>query len=308
MGIAIGGNAVSLSGSYIPVIYSAKLLIKFYGATVFGQIANTEYEGEIKDKGDSVVISTVPSMIVRDYVKGVDLVYDNPEPDTVTLDISHAKYYGVKINDIDKLQSNVAYAEKWSDDGSLQLKAAIDTSILSSIPADCDADNMGSTAGKQAHDIDLGAAGAPVVVTKANAIDKIVECSQILTEQLYPTTERWMVIPSWYKTRLLLSELKDASLTGDNRSTLRTGRLGVIGDFEIFESQSVKHVFDNSKNCGSIMFGHKSALTFASQLVKNDIVDNLNDFGKVMRGLHVYGYETIKPTGTGVLYATPGTL
>jgi len=29
----------------IPIIFSAKTLVKFYTATVFGEIANTEYEG-----------------------------------------------------------------------------------------------------------------------------------------------------------------------------------------------------------------------------------------------------------------------
>lgn len=34
-----------LSGTYIPEIWSGKLLEKFYAATVFAAIANTDYEG-----------------------------------------------------------------------------------------------------------------------------------------------------------------------------------------------------------------------------------------------------------------------
>ena len=34
-----------LSGTYIPTLYAAKLLVEFYKATVFGAISNTDYEG-----------------------------------------------------------------------------------------------------------------------------------------------------------------------------------------------------------------------------------------------------------------------
>jgi hypothetical protein len=48
--------------------------------------------------------------------------------------------------------------------------------------------------------------------------------------------------------------------------------------------------------------GHKSALTFASQLVKNEILPNPHDFGQLMRGLQVFGYEVIKPVSMLDLY------
>ena len=43
------------------------------------------------------------------------------------------------------------------------------------------------------------------------------------------------------------------------------------------------------------MAGHKSAITFASQIAKVETLQNPNDFGQLVRGLNVYGYNTIKP-------------
>jgi hypothetical protein len=37
----------ALSGTFIPTIWSGKLNVKFYATTVFGEIANTNYEGDI---------------------------------------------------------------------------------------------------------------------------------------------------------------------------------------------------------------------------------------------------------------------
>ncbi len=38
------------TGIFIPTLWSGKLLEKFYAATVLGAIANTDYEGEIKNR------------------------------------------------------------------------------------------------------------------------------------------------------------------------------------------------------------------------------------------------------------------
>lgn len=45
MPFPVAQGVPSLSGTYIPEIWSGKLLEKFYKATVFAQIANTDYEG-----------------------------------------------------------------------------------------------------------------------------------------------------------------------------------------------------------------------------------------------------------------------
>ena len=52
------GSASNWSGSFIPSLWSAKMIQKFYATSVFGDIANTDYEGEIKGYGDKVVITT----------------------------------------------------------------------------------------------------------------------------------------------------------------------------------------------------------------------------------------------------------
>ncbi len=298
------------SGVLIPEIWAGKALVKFYASTVFGEVANTDYEGEITSMGDKVHIRTVPDITIRDYVKGQSLVYDTPEAETVELLIDQGKYYSFKINDVDKAQSDMDYMEQWSDDAGEQLKIAIDTDILANVYADADSDNKGSSAGTKSGNIDLGSSGSPVEVTKANAVDKIVEIGQVLDEQNVPETDRWMVIPPWLRTRALLGELKDASLTGDGKSALRNGRLGVIDRFTLYNSNNLTKVNDASYggDVWEIVAGHKSALTFASQLVNNEDLPNPNDFGRLIRGLQVFGYSVIKPTAMVEFYAAPGSL
>ena len=75
---------------------------------------------------------------------------------------------------------------------------------------------------------------------------------------------------------------------------------------EIFSSNNVAPVTEGAVKCYHTLFGHKSALTFASQLVENEMLKDPEDFGELIRGLQVYGYEVIQPTAIGTLYAKKG--
>ncbi|MEL7638200.1 MAG: hypothetical protein AAGU21_01030 [Solidesulfovibrio sp.] len=299
----------SMSGTYTPEIWSGKLLEKFYGATVLAFIANTDYEGEIKDSGDTVWIRTLPDMIIRDYIKGQPLIADSPEPEKKALLINKGLYYNVAISDVDAKQSDIAFMDKWGADASQRIKLRQDTVILADIYADAGVDNAGTTAGKISGNINLGTTGAPLALANvasagvAAIVDKVVECGQVLDEQDRPDEDRWIVLPAWACTRIKTSELKDASMTGDGKSTLRSGRIGMIDRWTIYSSNSLPYVTDGGARSFHCPFGHKSALTYASQFVKNEVLKNPNDFGDLMRGLHVFGWEVINPDSMGVLYA-----
>ena len=45
MAYPVAAGVVTHSGTYTPEIWAGKTLIKFYTATVFGAITNTDYEG-----------------------------------------------------------------------------------------------------------------------------------------------------------------------------------------------------------------------------------------------------------------------
>jgi len=65
-GIAGGNTAgqINMSGTFIPEVWSGKLVEKFYDATVLAAIANTDYEGEIRGQGDLVKIRTKPTLAI----------------------------------------------------------------------------------------------------------------------------------------------------------------------------------------------------------------------------------------------------
>ena len=80
------------SGTFIPQIWSSKLIEKFYAATVLSAISNTDYEGEIKGQGDLVKIRTTPTLIINDYTSGQTLTNQRPASSVVELLIDKGKY------------------------------------------------------------------------------------------------------------------------------------------------------------------------------------------------------------------------
>ena len=290
-----GGGVPSLSGTFIPQIWSQKLLTKFYLNTVYQEISNTDYEGEIKAYGDEVKIRTTPDITIRDYVKGTNLNYENPTSPNVSLLIDQGHYFAFNLYDVDRHQSDLALMNKWATDGAEQMKIKVDSNILGSIYANAAATNSGATAGAISGDINLGTAATPLALDKNNIVDAIVDFGTVLDEQNRPDSDRFVVLPAKACARIKTSELKDASLTGDGKSTLRNGKVGMLDRFTIYCSNNMSVASGKY----DVVFGHKSALTFAGQIDNMETLKNPNDFGDLVRSNFIYGFEVIQPESLG---------
>ncbi len=304
MAYSVASGFPQQSGIMIPEIWSSKLLVKFYDACVCAAISNTDYEGEIRNQGDTVHIRTTPSITIREHVKGQKLNYETPQPTLVDLVIDKGRYWAFTTDDVDMAQADYAYTEDWTRDASEQLKINIDTHVLANIYSDAHASNAGATAGVKSSSFNMGVSGTPVQVTKANIVDYIADMGAVLDEQSAPENSRFVVMPPWACNLIKKSDLKDASLAGDGTSILRNGRVGMIDRFEIYMSNLLDTTVDGANTVTNMVFGQKTALTFASQLLKNEgPMRSEQAFGDLYRGLQVFGYKVVKPEALGHFYA-----
>lgn len=266
---------------------------KFYPATVIGDIANTDYEGEIKSFGDSVVIRTTPDITITPYEVGMTLNYEVPESPSTLLEIDKGLSFSFAIEDIDKLQSDIDLIADWTQDTSKGMATAVDREVFQSVPSQADAANQGATAGLISADINLGVAGTPVALDKNNVIDWIVDIGTVMDEQNVPEEGRQITLPAKVCSLIKKSDLKDASLAGDDTSIVRNGRLGMIDRFTLYHS----NLLDVTGGEYNVMASHKSGLTFAAQMDEKLMVHmkNPSKHGELIRGLMVYGHKVIKP-------------
>ena len=309
MPVAVGGNFAvtpAYAGTFIPQLWSGKLNAKFYATTVFGEIANTNYEGEIKSLGDTITINNIPSIAISDYTVGQNLNYQVPVPNKIDLSIDKAKYFGVNVSDVLEYQSKPNLMSMFTDDAAKQMSINIDRAVLLAEYNQGAAANKGATAGVLSSAVNLGTDAAPVSLVTATdtVLTVILGMATCLDEQNVPDTDRWLVIDPATRLRLMRSPLQQAYLTGDGQSILRNGKIGQIDRFTIYLSNQLPSAAAGVAIGGGaqggalkrrvIIAGHSTALTWAAQITKTENLPNPNDFGTLVRGLNVYGHRMIK--------------
>lgn len=301
------------SGTFIPAIWSGKLIANFYAASTFADVCNRDYEGDIRSLGDKVVINTTPALTINDYVIGTNLTYGVPTPGKIELNIDKAKYFAYQVNDVLEYQSKPDLMDTFTGDAGERMRVAIDSNCWYSTFSDADAANKGATAGVGSGAYNLGTDAAPVVLTATNILETILGMASVLDEQNIPNEGRYLVIDPATRTLLLQSELRQAYLTGDAKSPLRNGLIGEIDRFKVYVTNLLPRATaatnapwisgDGSQNTITstggprrlLVAGHRSAMTFASQITKSEQVRNPNDFGDYVRSLQVYGVKTVQP-------------
>ena len=304
---SLGAYPDSYSGTFIPEIWSSKLVEKYYDGTVLTQITNTDYEGEIKSHGDKVIIRTTPSVSVRPYEVGQVLETEFPEAPVLELLIDKGLYYQTGIDDVISKQQDINQVNLWATESSETMKHSLDTEVLAYLPANVHADNTGADAGRISGNVDLGTQADAVQIDRTNVLDQILYMGQVLDEQNVPEQGRFLVLPFWVTTKLKMSDIKDASLTGDRTSPYRNGLVGVIDRFVVYNSNLLPmNASPGSTDWHTVMLaGHKDAATFATQMTKTETLRSQNTFGDLMRGLIVYGYKMIKGEAMSVSYIRP---
>lgn len=299
------------TNAYIPAIYSALLVKKFYPATLFGEISNTLYEGDIKTSGDTVFIRTRPTIETFSYKKGMVLPVQNPSSAYETLKIDQGEGFSFALDRVDEFQSDVKLMSAWAEDASAQMKQVIDRNVLRQIARGTitGAANVmgGSYTSILGSTYTLGTYASPgtdiysatTATYATNLLDRILAYARILDENAVPDEDRFVVLPPASIQILKQSDLKLAYLTGDSVSPLRNGKVGMIDRFKIFSSNNLDR---KAANQAGILFGHKYATTFATQITESRIIENPFAFGKMMQGLQVYGMSCIKANMIGVDY------
>ncbi len=260
--------------------------------------------------GDQITIDTIPTITVKKYKKGQKLGnWQNVDSGKITMYINRATVFEFAMNKIDLKQFlNKDKMNQCAKDAAEQQAIFIDTEGLSELYAYADSVNYGAAAGRKSSAYNIGATTTPIPLTEANILRYILMCQAVCDEQNLPKDNRWMVLPTWGTFLLNNSDIKDASMTGESTSLLINGhRIGRIGNFMLYGSNLYTPISDSGYSCYPILFGHKSAISFASQLTDVEYFDKLeNDIGKAMRGFQLYDWKVTKASSLGYLYARMG--
>ncbi len=287
---------------YTPILYAKQMLIEYLETAVVPGITNHDYEGEIKEQGSEVIIPQLPTVQVEDHEKGAAVgEYEELSEDSVTLSIDYAKKWRFRIGSIDKAQAKYVLAPKFLKKAEYAMEMAIDTHVFEVIRSQAASANEGTTAGADSSLYNMGETTDPLILTKDNVLDWIADCAAVLSEQSVPEdNERFIVLPPWITNMIDKSELQNAAYSGDDESRMFKNRwIGELKGFNVHQSMSLYKATVGNNVEWDVMFGHRPALTFATQLTESDSLKDPQYFGMLYRGLQVYGFKAVKEEGLG---------
>lgn len=274
--------------NFIPKIWSARLLVNLQKNLVYGQpgVINRDYEGEIRNVGDTVYINSIGPVTVGDYTKNTDI----NAPETLTdsqraLQITEAKYFNFQIDDIDKAQQKPKVMDDAMAEAAYALADVADQFIASHY---VDAQSA------------IGDDTTPETPTTDKAYELLVDAGVLLDENNIPRSNRFVVIPPWFYGLILKDDrfVKAGTATSDN--VLRNGEVGQAAGFTVYMSNNVPNT-DGAKY--KILAGHPMAITYAEQIASVEGYRPEKRFADAVKGLHLYGAKVVRPEALVVITA-----
>jgi len=260
---------------FIPEIWSARLLAHLDKKHVYAKLVNREYEGEIKNVGDTVRISQIGDVNVKDYTKNTAIqAPDELTGPQLTLTLDQAKYFNFAVDDIEAAQANVKLIDQAMERAAYALADTTDQYIASLV----------SQAGIT---IDDGAGGAIVVDgTNVKAYDLLVDIAVQLEQNNVPAANRWIVVPPWFMGQLLKD---DRLMRVDYKNMIATGEIPGIVGLKVFVSNNVPE----SSGVYSAMAGFPEAIAYVEKVIKMEAYRPEDRFADAVKGLLVYGAKVL---------------
>ena len=115
--------------NFIPELWSDRLLVNLRKALVFGSLCQRDYEGELRNFGDTVKINEIGPVTVTAYTKTATLSYQTLSSAQKELKIDQASYFAFTIDDIDAAQVKPKLMDAAMNDAAYRIADTIDAFI-----------------------------------------------------------------------------------------------------------------------------------------------------------------------------------
>lgn len=276
------------TNKFIPTIWSARILAALEKQLVYTKFFNRDYEGEIRDAGDTVKIGLVGAPTIKKYTKGTDITA--PEDVTVadaTLSIDQADYFNIAVDDVDAAQSKINLLESASSQTGYAFGDVTDQYLAGLLVT-----GTGGTIGTKAE---------PKSITDAkpeDAYNLLVDLKVALDRQNCPTMGRICVVPPEFEGFMLKDSRFVAVATNDSNQRLTEGTVYKSAGFEIHVSNNAPHEDDGGSKSNQTVYdviaGCDQSGTYAEQILNTEAYRPEKSFKDAVKGLHVYGAKVLR--------------
>jgi hypothetical protein len=312
----VPGVAHNFPGSQQPVIAKG-FKKRFRDKSILPYITNNTYEGTFKHQGTEVQIPILPIIHTYRVKPGDKVKYQTPKSTLERFYIGRERAFGLHIEDEDKLFSRFDLESPILAEASKQMADDVEFEFFNDIISKCASYNTGSNAGWMSKDVNLGSATNPVTLKKtaaeataagmAAAPDYFVEGVNALQQYPEAGEANFKIVASVpVLSRLQTSELRQADVMGDAKSTIRGNvrMLGRLGDSDIIANNRMPVYKDASgANVYPVLFVDKSAISFVQEVSLRDTgMKDIDYWGTFNRTKLIYDWFLLYPERFGVGY------
>ena len=266
--------------NFIPTVWSETLLQSLDKEYVGVMHCNRDFEGDIRNLGDSVVINSIGAINVFDYTADTDM--DDPEAlsdgRSITLSIDRAKAFCFQIDDVDRVQAKPELMKTAMKEAACALAEEADKYVYS-LYSKCPEDNKITRLGINSDDM----------------VDLVIEARTILMQNnVNSNTEVVLEVSPMIAAEILKAKILNGN---DNAAALNNGYLGNFVGFEVYVSNNIVE----DEGIYHCIARTKRAVAFAEQLKSVEAFRPEKRFADAVKGLHLYGAELIYPNEMVVL-------
>ena len=281
-----------MSLTFIPTVWAARLLTALEKSLVYGQagVCNRDYEGEIREAGNTVKIASIGDVTIGDYVKDTDITDPESMSDSdQSLVIDQQKYFNFYVDSVDRAQQNVNVLDEAMRRSARALREKADAYVATVM------DNAVPGGNK------IGSIATPKIPTKDDAYEYLVDLGVMLDEANAPMEGRFVIVPAWFHGLLLKDDRFVGSGSRGTDATLANGEVGEAAGFKILKSNNVPNTAGGKYR---LIAGHRIATTYVEQIVDLNTYKPEKRFGDAVKGLHVYGAKVVQPNSLACLIAS----
>ncbi len=261
--------------NFIPTIWSEAIQRELERKRVFVEDCNRQWEGEIKQKGDTVRILGVGKPTVRTIsnvdrnadIEGPEEIMDN----SVTLVVDQIRYFNYMVGDVDRAQALGGLMDALSKESAEALADEEDKYVAKEV-VNCESVTENT-----------------VILTADNVLETIDKAVEKLYENdVSPSSDIILTVsPKFYTLFRRAYVGKDT----DNSEILKNGRVGKYGNVTIKMSNNVYRV-DQVEH---LMIRTKRAVAFAQQLTEIEAYRPEKKFADAVKGLSLFGAKIVRP-------------
>jgi hypothetical protein len=274
-------------GNFIQTVWSANIMENLKKAHVFAGVANTDYQGQLKNLNDKVKVMQVSDVTITAFVRNTDLTVQDMDDAAEELSVDQPYYFNFKVEDVEAVQVKPQLLQKTTANAAYGFRDTVDQYFAGLYGS---ASLTSYATGTTNWD-----------VTSLNVEDVLLSAGETMSDNKVPLEGRFLVVPPWFHTKLVLAGLVTKE---QNDLLFANGQLQRVLGFDILLSNNVSASSTTTWASTRIIGGIRGqSLSFAEAILKIEAYRAEKRFTDGVKGLYVFGGKVMRPDMTICIYA-----